>query len=123
MRVQFIGLRNLLAKTPALPGLKDRAWILFPLALFTLAGCAKSGTPHQPTAAAAVFTNPVYAGNMPDPSVIRHDGLYFAFGTTGAERTWDGRVFTTLASRDLVRWQRIGGALLPPSTDEHVQYW
>src|SRR3954463_4794326 len=40
------------------------------------------------------YTNPVYAGSMPDPFVLRHRGVYYAFGTTGGERKADGRIFT-----------------------------
>ncbi len=60
---------------------------------------------------------------MPDPGVLRHDGVYYAFGTTGAERTPDGRVFTVLRSPDLVTWEPLGGALLPPSADARYEYW
>jgi beta-xylosidase len=60
---------------------------------------------------------------MPDPSVIRHDGYYYAFGTTGNERKADGRIFTVLRSADLVNWVELGGALTPPSPDRRYQYW
>jgi beta-xylosidase len=69
------------------------------------------------------YTNPVYAGSMPDPGVMRHRGVYYAFGTTGGERKADGRVYTLLRSRDLVTWEELGGALTPPSADAGVQYW
>jgi len=74
-------------------------------------------------AAHGAYTNPVYAGSMPDPSVIRHKGFYYAFGTTGNARTSDGRIFTTLRSRDLVEWENVGGALGPPSLNRRYQYW
>ena len=88
----------------------------------TLLGCVKPATSPRKKSP-AVYTNPVYAASMPDPSVIRHKGIYYAFGTTGAERTRDGRIFTVLGSRDLANWEKLGGALLPPSSDERVQYW
>jgi len=69
------------------------------------------------------YTNPVYAGSMPDPSVIRYGEAYYAFGTTGSERLVDGRIFTVLRSTNLVDWQALGGALEPPSTNSRVQYW
>ena len=69
------------------------------------------------------YTNPVYAGSMPDPFVLRHRGVYYAFGTTGAERKRDGRIFTLLRSTDLVDWRELGGALVPPSPDPAYQYW
>jgi len=78
-----------------------------------------SSTPAAPK----TYTNPVYAGSMPDPFVFRHRGVYYAFGTTGGERKDDGRIFTLLRSRDLVDWQELGGALTPPSADAAYQYW
>jgi beta-xylosidase len=69
------------------------------------------------------YTNPVWAGSMPDPGVLRHDGVYYAFGTTGRERKRDGRIFTLLRSTDLVTWQELGGALTPPDADVRYEYW
>jgi beta-xylosidase len=69
------------------------------------------------------YTNPVYAGSMPDPGVMLHEGLYYAFGTTGKDRKADGRIFTLLRSRDLVTWEELGGALTPPDADPRYEYW
>ena len=69
------------------------------------------------------YTNPVYTGSMPDPFVLRHKGVYYAFGTTGVERKADGRIFTLLRSTNLVDWQELGGALTPPTLDRAFQYW
>src|ERR1043165_2296308 len=69
------------------------------------------------------YTNPVYAGSMPAPFVLRHKGIYYAFGTTGGERKSDGRIFTVLRSTNLVDWQELGGALTPPNDDRDYQYW
>lgn len=69
------------------------------------------------------YTNPVHAGLMPDPSVIRHGNTYYAFGTTGTDRTPDGRIFKVLRSPNLVDWQDLGGALTPPSPDTRRNYW
>jgi beta-xylosidase len=74
-------------------------------------------------AGAKTYRNPVYAGSMPDPGVLRHEGAYYAFGTTGRERKADGRVFTLLRSNDLVAWEELGGALTPPSPDASYDYW
>src|SRR3982750_46175 len=60
---------------------------------------------------------------MPDPGVLLHRGVYYAFGTTGRDRKDDGRVFTLLRSRNLVEWEALGGALTAPSADARVQYW
>ncbi|MDQ3804422.1 MAG: glycoside hydrolase family 43 protein [Acidobacteriota bacterium] len=75
------------------------------------------------SAAPRTYTNPVYPGSMPDPFVLRHRGVYHAFGTTGSERKADGRVFTVLRSTDLVNWRELGGALVPPNPDPDFQYW
>jgi arabinan endo-1,5-alpha-L-arabinosidase len=69
------------------------------------------------------YTNPVYAGSMPDPFVLRHRGVYYAFGTTGGERKAEGRIYTVLRSTNLVDWRELGGALTPPSDDPAYQYW
>lgn len=74
-------------------------------------------------AAKSEYTNPVYAGRMPDPGVIYHDGTYYAFGTTGNSRLNDGRVFRVLTSDDLVHWEEAGGALKPPFKNESIEYW
>ncbi|HEX2781625.1 MAG TPA: twin-arginine translocation signal domain-containing protein, partial [Gemmatimonadaceae bacterium] len=59
--------------------------------------------------ATKTYTNPVYAGSMPDPGVMLHEGVYYAFGTTGRDRKADGRIFTLLRSTDLVAWEELGG--------------
>jgi beta-xylosidase len=89
------------------------------LAVSFLGGCCSICS----TKPEAQYTNPVYEGSMPDPSVIRHDGWYYAFGTTGAGRLEDGRIFTVLRSKDLVNWVKLGGALVPPSPNPKFQYW
>jgi arabinan endo-1,5-alpha-L-arabinosidase len=86
-------------------------------------GCSTPKSSLKAGARPAVYTNPVYAGDMPDPSVMRFHGAYYAFGTTGAGRLPDGRVFTLLRSTNLVNWELLGGALMPPSPNPQVQYW
>ncbi|HEX8290801.1 MAG TPA: glycoside hydrolase family 43 protein [Pyrinomonadaceae bacterium] len=76
-----------------------------------------------PPYAQKTYTNPVYAGSMPDPFVLRHRGVYYAFGTTGGERKPDGRIFTLLRSDDLVNWRELGGALAEPTADRAYQFW
>ncbi len=89
----------------------------------TAAGALDRVAMFRPAVGAKTYTNPVYAGSMPDPFVLRHQGVYYAFGTTGRERKADGRIFTLLRSRDLVNWRELGGALTPPSDDTAYQYW
>jgi GH43 family beta-xylosidase len=67
--------------------------------------------------------NPVWDGSMPDPFVLRHRGVYYAFGTTGPERKRDGRIFTLLRSTNLYEWEELGGALTPPAGAEGQEFW
>jgi arabinan endo-1,5-alpha-L-arabinosidase len=83
-----------------------------------LQGCS---TEHPKPALS--YTNPVYAADMPDPSVRKFSKYYYAFGTTSTRRLPDGRIFTLLRSPDLVHWQELGGALVPPYTNATYQYW
>jgi len=78
---------------------------------------------HSAQAGARTYTNPVLARNFPDPFVLKHDGVYYAFGTTGEHRTADGLIFSVLTSRNLVDWKDAGGALMPPKDSEGAQFW
>jgi arabinan endo-1,5-alpha-L-arabinosidase len=92
-------------------------------AILMLSLCLLPGCLTEPSKATVTYTNPVYAANMPDPSVKKIGEYYYAFGTTGNARLPDGRIFTLLRSRDLVHWKRLGGALIPPFTNAVYQYW
>ncbi len=51
---------------------------------------------------------------------------YYAYGTgPGLDRDHAGkaRAFTVLRSRDLVTWQHLGGALVPPAGSEADSFW
>ncbi len=64
-----------------------------------------------PTAGASVYTNPVFAFDFPDPTVIRaSDGWFYAYAT---QTILDGRVhnFQIARSRNLVVWERMPDAL------------
>jgi GH43 family beta-xylosidase len=71
------------------------------------------------------YTNPVYDGYFADPMVIRHRGVYYAYGTGhGPER--DGRQFPVLRSSDFAKWEYVGGALpnlKPEGGKEFTAYW
>ena len=56
----------------------------------------------------AAFTNPVIAGQHPDPSAIRAADGSFWLATTS--RAW-APLFPLFHSRDLVDWRRVGGLL------------
>lgn len=63
-----------------------------------------------------MYLNPVYPDYMADPFVLRHEGHYYAYGTSPARP--GGRVFPVLESSDLIQWQPRGGALLPAYGDD-----
>lgn len=86
--------------------------------LLALAGVGRTAVGQSPP-----YSNPVFSGQMPDPGVLQVDDRYYAVGTTGADRTADGRVFRLLVSTDLANWREVGGALTPPQDDAHLQYW
>jgi GH43 family beta-xylosidase len=58
------------------------------------------------------YVNPVYPDTMADPFVLRHEGVYYAYGTGPAAA--DGKRFPVLRSTDLVEWQPLGHALVSP---------
>ena len=73
---------------------------------FALAGAAPAGS-----ARAAVYTNPVFDEDFPDPTVIdAGGGWFYAYAT---QTDIGGRVynFQTARSRDLIHWERGGDAL------------
>lgn len=57
---------------------------------------AQNGAPAA--GGAATYTNPVAAG-LPDPCVIRHNGVYYAYGTNAP-----GEGYRVLTSPDLIHW-------------------
>jgi xylan 1,4-beta-xylosidase len=75
--------------------------LLAALVALHLAPCARAGRRQQ---GAATYTNPVIAGDYPDPSVIRVGADYWAAVTSG---TWAPH-FPLLHSRDLVNWRVAG---------------
>jgi beta-xylosidase len=64
------------------------------------------------------FTNPVHPTYFADPFVLRHEGVYYAYGTIPVA----GRTVPALRSRDLVEWESIGDVLEPLERAGHV-YW
>ena len=64
------------------------------------------------------YTNPVYNGYFADPFVLRHGGVYYAYGTVArVDRTLPG-----LVSSDLVHWEPLGDVLEPLERAVEV-YW
>jgi xylan 1,4-beta-xylosidase len=67
----------------------------------------------------ATYTNPVMAGDYPDPSIIRVGNDYWATATTS---DW-APLFPILHSRDLVNWQIVGAALRKRPAWSDGNYW
>lgn len=65
------------------------------------------------------YTNPVYDRYLADPFVLRHAGVYYAYGT--GPHGPDGAQFPVLRSQDLARWEPLGWALRP--VPGAVHYW
>lgn len=70
---------------------------------------------------ALTYSNPVWDGYMADPFVLKHNGEYWAYGTS--ERQPDGRWFPVLHSTDLAHWEYVGGALEPLRSLDGTAYW
>ncbi len=79
-----------------------------PATLF-LAMFVSIGVPAQRP---ATYSNPVIAGDFPDPSVIRVGGDYWATATSGG---WAPH-FLILHSRDLVNWKQVGAVFMKAPT-------
>ena len=81
---------------------------LLAAALLALTGCGGASTPEAPPSRASTgFTNPVYAGNFPDPMVVPDPaGGYWAVATNG-----NGANVQTLRSADLTTWEQGPDAL------------
>jgi beta-xylosidase len=70
-------------------------------------------------AAAAGQVNPVIAGNVADPSVVRAEGRYWAAATSGQ---W-APVFPLFVSRDLVNWRQTGAVFRRPPSWARGKFW
>jgi GH43 family beta-xylosidase len=64
------------------------------------------------------YQNPVYPDTMADPFVLKHEGVYYAYGTGPGGA--DGRQIPVLRSTDLVSWEPAGHAL---DSNGHEHYW
>ncbi|HEX8474677.1 MAG TPA: family 43 glycosylhydrolase [Pyrinomonadaceae bacterium] len=67
----------------------------------------------------ATYTNPVIAGDFPDPSVVRVGEDYWATATTGG---WMPH-FAILHSRDLVNWRPVGAVFQTSPAWAKGDFW
>lgn len=74
------------------------------LVSFASAQSPAPATPQVVAPAAALYSNPVLAGDYPDPSIIRVGEDYWASATSSE---W-APIFPLLHSRDLVNWNVVG---------------
>ena len=72
----------------------------------------------QARRALQTFKNPVHADYFADPFVLRHGGVYYAYGTVAQA----GRTLPGLRSDDLVDWEPLGDVLRPLASGPDV-YW
>lgn len=82
------------------------------LACLLYAGAAQAAPP-------ADYTNPVYPGDLPDPSVIRIGKQYWSTATSSE---W-GPQFPILTSRDLVNWVQVGSVFTNPPSWAVANFW
>ncbi len=62
-----------------------------------------AGVATSPAAAAgATYQNPILPGNLADPAVLRHEGVYYLYGTGEVDGDNGTRVY---ASTNRVDWQ------------------
>ena len=66
------------------------------------------------------YTNPVFNSSFPDPFILKFGDTFYGF-STGLTDAAD-RVFPLIRSRDLVRWELVGGAMDPLATAP-IHYW
>ncbi|MFW5697541.1 MAG: glycoside hydrolase family 43 protein [Fimbriimonadaceae bacterium] len=69
------------------------------------------------------YQNPVYPHYFADPFVFRHESLFYAVGTSPECGNGDPNVFPMLASEDLVEWERLNNALVPPDGMADGTFW
>lgn len=72
-------------------------------------------------AEAGRFTNPIAGVALGDPFVLRHRGRFYLYGTNDGPPLIDGRAIPVYRSDDLIRWEPLGGALVP--TDPTADHW
>src|SRR5581483_262988 len=78
-----------------------------------------ASTSRLETAAEVTFSNPVIAGDYPDPSIMRVGDRYWATATTSE---W-APIFPLFTSRDLVNWTLQGAVFSQAPAWSQGSYW
>jgi beta-xylosidase len=87
------------------------AWSMRKVRQDSMRDVALSKVPLGAKSIDELYTNPVWQGYFADPFVLRHNDEFYAFGTADIQQ--DGRWFPILHSKDLLRWNYVGGSLTP----------
>ena len=123
LSTESLGDRPNLAARYLMRGLMTRQSLqaIILVSLTALAGTQPSGTAPvpQPAAAPGRFSNPVVAGDFPDPSVIRVGKDYWATATTSQ---W-APIFPLLHSNDLINWRVVSAVFQAPPAWSAGSYW
>ncbi len=71
------------------------------------------------------YQNPIWPGYLADPFILRHEGVYYAYGTgsSGGNVPAGTGVFPLLRSPNLVDWEDLGGVLQRPNDGVDRAYW
>jgi arabinan endo-1,5-alpha-L-arabinosidase len=86
---------------------------------------ARRGAVSQRGSTRAVYVNPIFDDDFPDPTVLRaSDGWFYAYAT---QTVVGGKTLNiqVARSRDLVRWERLGDALpeKPVWANQTQKFW
>lgn len=97
------------------------AWPALLSASLMLGACMTSTPSMEPQV--KTFTNPVWPRNFPDPYVLEHEGVFYAYATHNSAEG-----FQMMTSTDLVTWKHEGGVGLPEWSKDHlwapeVHFW
>ncbi len=76
---------------------------IFPALLVTMAWLVALIAPARAADTARTYQNPLLPGNLADPAVIRHQGVYYLYATGEVDGDNGTRVYT---STNLVDWER-----------------
>ncbi|HUQ34080.1 MAG TPA: family 43 glycosylhydrolase [Pyrinomonadaceae bacterium] len=97
----------------------NRAHFCAALLLLVSAAWTASVTTAQPRRSSNTYTNPVAAGDFPDPSVIRVGNDYWAAATSSE---WAPE-FPILHSKDLINWEIVGAVFERRPDWSTGSYW